>query len=462
MRHARPADPTRYLIVRSSHCSSARTRFMLEYEEHAIVGRRQDTAPQGRDTNMFNGTALLADNSTWPVPVRTMQDYNYDTANQALESRVNTSCCSPDELSSQTSQYPPLPPNLAMAPRLAHEEAEPDGAIILQAFDHGNAESDWENSKRRSPSDLGLLEGSARRNIAQTPPLEMAEPGPGTKRRKTLGSRYQAEGLSGPSKAGPLGWAVSTSEGSGAVGLLPRYDDPTHASYTKSLNDSLNHMSRIPLAEPSCYINNTDGAYTSRETAASSTHGDEDAIIDLISSNDSFPHIYRSTATPATNESTPQKLKLKLKFKRPLQAQLHQPHFASSLDSQGSPYPSPYASTESSNNILAYDAAKAKKGTTLQPTAQAGKEDKYTSVLEHDLTITKTRLAKANGRLMRMEAMEKENEVLRTENQDLEKRLAELVTGQESEGRAGGSAINYCAIAEQAAVDAMSSYLGRA
>lgn len=415
---------------------------------------------------MFSGTALATEDSTRPVQAQAQawQDGSVDTANQALERRIITSHCPLGELNGQTSRCRPLLPNLAKAPRLAHEDAEPDSAVTFQAIDHNNAESGWENSKRRSPSDFSLYEGSTQQNTAQSPQLEMAGPGSGTKRRKALSSQYRAEGLNGPSRAGHLGWSAFTSEGASANGLLSRYillPNQIITNYTKSLNHSLSHKLPIPLAEPSCYINNTDGAYPSSEVAASSTHGDEAEVIDLISSNDSSSQRLQSTATPATNESTPPRLKLKLRFKQPQQVQLHQPHFASSLDSQGTPYPSPYSSTEPLNNILAYHAAKAKKGTTLQPTAQVGKEDKYTSVLEHDLAIAKTRLAKANDRVMRMEVIEKENEVFRRENQDLKKRLAELIEGQEAEGRAEGEVINYCAIARQAAVDAMSTYLSR-
>jgi len=400
---------------------------------------------------MFNGTSLVREHVTLPVPAQAWQDGVPDTADQALERRSITSHYPPGELNGQTPWGRPLSPNLTKAPRLGFEGGEPDRAVLVQAIDHSDAESGWESKKRTSPSDFSLYEGPTPHNIAQTPPLEMAELGLGTKRRKASGSQYRAEGLGGPSRAGPLGWSVSTSEGASAGGLLSRYNllpHPISASYTKSLNDdSPSHKSPTPLAEPSCYINDTNGAYLSHEIAASSTHGDEAEVIGLISSNDSSPQSLRSTATPATNESTPPKLKLKLRFKQAQQVQLHQPRFACSLDSQGSPYPSPYSSTEPSNNILAYDAARAKKGTTLQPTAQVGKEDKYTSVLEHDLAITKTRLAKANDRLKRMDELERDKEVFRTENQDLKRRLAGMIKGQAAEGRAEAEGTNYCAIA---------------
>ncbi|KAK5074780.1 hypothetical protein LTS08_005651 [Lithohypha guttulata] len=74
--------------------------------------------------------------------------------------------------------------------------------------------------------------------------------------------------------------------------------------------------------------------------------------------------------------------------------------------SDGNDYPSPYTATIP--NILACDAAGARKSLPRLPVVRKFKQDQYTSVLEHDLAVTKTKLAQANYKILEMERTQEE------------------------------------------------------
>lgn len=376
--------------------------------------------------NMFHGNFLLTKDSQDEIP---------GTTDQALEGRSITQDRPSGEVNGHNLHRRPLLPESTRTPRPVLNSAEADRAGTSQAVDHRNANIKRDSTKRRSSADAAFYRESTGQNMSQSPLLESTGPGSGTKRRRVSDAPGRAVGPSGPARAGPSGWSASTSGGAGVDTVF----------------------SATLLAERSRYSNNLDGAHPSCDVSASSTYGDEAEVLDLISSNDSSPGRLWDITRLTNHDCAPPEPKLKLRLKQPQLVQLHQPHYMSScLDAQGSPYPSPYTASEPPNSILAYDAARAKKGTPLQPTAQAGKEDKYTSVLEHDLAITKTRLAKANDRLKRLERVEKEKEAFKEENEKLRSRVDRLLAriGDEGEGR------NHCEIADQAAADATSYFSG--
>lgn len=69
------------------------------------------------------------------------------------------------------------------------------------------------------------------------------------------------------------------------------------------------------------------------------------------------------------------------------------------LDAGGHPYPSPYATYIPGRTILDYDVAKARSRTPLAPTELRTEAEKYHNILEHDLSVTSDRLARANQKL---------------------------------------------------------------
>jgi len=399
---------------------------------------------------MFRGNSLLTKDPRDEIPV---------TTDQALEGRSITQDRPSDEVNGHSSHCRPLLPKSTRTLRPALNSAEADRAGTSQAVDHRNANIKRDSTKRRSSADAAFYRESTEENISQSPLLESTGPGSGTKHRRVSDAPCRAVGPSGPARAGPTGWSAYTSGSVSVDTVFSKYDilpEPTAASYTRWRNHASSHTSATLLAERSRYSNNVDGAHPSCDVSASSTYGDEAEVLNLISSNDSSPRRLRHITSLTNHDSAPTELKRKLRLKQPQLVQLHQPHYMSCLDAQGSPYPSPYTASEPLNSILAYDAARAKKGTPLQPTAQAGKEDKYTSVLEHDLAITKTRLAKANDRLKRLERVEQEKEAFKEENEKLRSRVDRLMAriGGEGEGR------HHCEIADQAAADATSYFSG--
>jgi len=268
-----------------------------------------------------------------------------------------------------------------------------------------------------------------------------------------IDASYLAERFDGQPTAGPTRQPPPTFREASLGRPAPSYKATSEPVATVQKTKFVNHSLRYgPSNESSCYSNNFDGAYPSVEASTSSTNVDDAEIIDLVSSDDHSPQSALERARTAETKPAPARLKLKLTVKEP--RLWHQACFSSSLDSQGSPYPSPYSSTDSSNNILAYHAAKAKKGTTLRPTLRAGHADRYTSVLEHDLATTKTRLAQANCRLKILKSIKKVNEALKVENETLKQRLCRLMAGQDEE-RAGE---DFNHIAERASTDPTSIY----
>ena len=141
-------------------------------------------------------------------------------------------------------------------------------------------------------------------------------------------------------------------------------------------------------------------------TPSSDTQLHKPEIIDLLSSSPPPPSPPKFSAKVAAKTSQQSASNAAIIFQ--------DPQAASSQDAEGNFYASPYSTIEPS--ILNYDAAKAPKGTSKLPTAQTLAVSKYTSVIEHELAITNTKMAQVHDRALELE---KENSRLRRELDDL-------------------------------------------
>lgn len=382
---------------------------------------------------MVSDSAAAVDSTPEPMSAQAWQDDFPNTAQEAIGKQLVILHYSPSRSNRQYSRYRSMLPD----------------SITTS-----------EDNERRSSHTSSIRKGSVEQDSGNYSPSTLAGPDSAKKRRKLSSMAYEAEAAQGPPRAGPLGWTPSTSRGGSVESpSVPPKHSPGQvvANHDRSASRRPSPKHLLSIVEPPSNIKTFDGAYPSSEAQAFSTHDDDPEVVDLISS----PSQPATAITPASS-SKASPTKITLKFKQPwVQShvpqhsrpqsllQFRQPQAFSSLDADNNPYPSPY--TSAGPEILNYDVAKAKKGTPLRPVLQGSKEEKYTSVLEHDLAITKTRMAKVNLKLQKLEGVEKENEVL--------KKKLERLAWIERQGLRPEPGIDVYGIAERAATDATSSYL---
>lgn len=381
---------------------------------------------------MAHGNAESTGTMSPPRSALVWQNDFPDTAHQAIERKIVVLHYSPNKSGRQSPPYRPLTPNVAKASRVFSHGTEGDMVSTSQS----STRCTVQKARKDSTHDEAAVQ-----NVAPNTPWMATGQASDNKRQKLSVMPCQAATLSRQPEAGYVEGTSPTPKAGGVDSPLSGYKRAPgllSIEYAPSANRSPGHAPLIPPSEPSCYVDNLVGACPSSEAPAASTYSNEAEVVDLISSNGSSPQHLQPKTIPANSHTTPPKLTLK--FKQPglppsPTRQLQQPYGAAALDSDGTPYPSPYCTVDPS--ILSYDAATPKKRLSSQPAIRLGKGERYTSVLEHELAITKTKLAKSNSTIVMMqrerEISEKENHVLKKENEMLKKELGNSLRGQDHE-----------------------------
>ena len=339
-----------------------------------------------------------------------------DTAQQALQSKMITLRYTPSKPMGQASSYQPLSSNVARGPYIDLSQAESDMVGRTETANHSTTDISWCDIKPRA---AGILE-----DTIQHAPVSVISQYCNKKRRKV--AIKKEDDPSGHSRVAASGWIPPLLKDGSIENPLSIYERSSGPTASNQLaNHNTHHEPSTASQGLNHYTHSSSRGYRLSEARALSKYGEAVEVTAFTSSSDSSPQRPRIEKPTSEAQSITPKLRIRFRHAYPY-GSLPEPCSAFSYDSQGSPYPSPYTSAEPSINILAYDAAQAKKSAPLQPSTQSGKQDKYTSVLEHDLAITKTRLAKANHLLLQMQRVEMAYEALKRENESQKRRLERL------------------------------------